>query len=409
MKFVFKMAFKHLLSSKIQSALIIMAVALGVLVIIFIPAINLGFYKELLDKTINTSPHITISKSSDEREPKTLKVVDDQWYINKDNTTLENKRIQSYKNIIKDISSLESVIGAAPLVSNNATLINGEQTLNVEFIGITYPDYQQVVDIDKDLLVGTYTELNPDGIVPSQRIADKLKATVGDTITLSSRNATIPLKITGLYSSGFYSKDLSIVYVSLNTAQRLSGLTSQVDSVGVKVKDPWKAEKIAMDITYLTGFFTQSWKVDNESLLSEIAQFDYIMIIINSVIMLAVSAGVLGIMIILINAKSKQIGMLKALGVTSPKVIQIFVLEGILLSLLGAIVGSLLATGSIMYINANPMTISENYGVSEMKAIYSLPVYGQGFLLAICSSTIAAFIPAYFASKIDPAEVLKSQ
>jgi len=128
----------------------------------------------------------------------------------------------------------------------------------------------------------------------------------------------------------------------------------------------------------------------------------------NSVIMVAIGAGVLGIMIILINSKHKQIGMLKALGVTSAGVVKIFVLEGFILSVFGALIGSLLGTLSIYLFNVFPMQISETYGVSEIKGVYKFSIYAQAIILAIATGCIASFIPAYMSSKIDPAEVLKS-
>jgi lipoprotein-releasing system permease protein len=408
MNFTIKLALKHILSSKIQSLLVISAVALGVLVIIFIPAINDGFYNELLDKTINTSPHLNIERYEDTGEITTLKVIDDKWFLNKDKTTLKDRRIQSYPSVIKNIKDIEGIMGASPIVVNSGTLINGEKKLNVQYNGVLYPEHQDVVDINKDLVIGSYKKLNPDGIAISRKIAEKLRLEYNDTVVLATSDSSKTLKVVALYDSGFVSKDNSTVYVALSTAQNLSNIGHQVDSVGVKIKDPWHIESIATQITYATGFEVKTWKDDNESLLSEIQSFTYVMFLINLTIMMAVAAGVLGIMIILINSKYKQIGMLKALGVTSKGVMKIFVLEGFLLSFFGALVGSILATLLIHYYNSNPIPISENYGVTDLKGVYKLSIYLQGIILAFFSGCFAAFIPSYFASKIDPAEVLKS-
>lgn len=408
MMFTIKLALKHLLSSKKQSALIIVAVALGVLVIIYIPSINLGFYEELLNKTINTSPHISITRYEDIDEIESLEVINNRWILNKNKTMLINRRIQSYKSVISQIRKIKGIEAYSPYVINNGTLINGEKNLNVTYYGILYPKEQEVVDIDKDLVIGSYEKLNPDGVAISQRMASKLKVYLGDTVILSTSTSSKVLKVVALYNSGFYNKDSTTIYISMNTAQSLLNIGNQVDGIGIKTKDPWKVKELAQTITYKTGLQAKSWQDDNASLLSEIATFYQIVAIINLTIMLAVAAGVLGIMIIMINAKQKQIGMLKALGVTSFGVIKIFVLEGVILSLLGALVGSLLSTGAIAYYNAHPFEVQENYGVSDMRAIYDLGVYAQATLLSLLSGSIAALIPAYFASKVEPAEVLKS-
>jgi lipoprotein-releasing system permease protein len=409
MKFELYLALKHLLSSKTQSLLVIMAVALGVLVIIFIPAINDGFYNELLDKTINTSPHIQVTRYDDLNEMQTLKVIEGQWYLNKDKTTLKNRRIQSFRSVMNEIENIENIIGYSPYVIDSGNLLNGEKNINIQYTGILYPEYQNVVNIDKDLIVGSYERMNPDGIVISDKIAEMLHLEYQDSVVLSTTHGTRTLKVVGLYNSGFISKDNSTVYISLNTAQNLSNISNQVDGIGIKVKEPWRVEPVANEITFATGLQSQTWKDDNESLLTEIESFTYVMFLINLTIMLAVAAGVLGIMIILINAKHKQIGILKALGVTSNGVIKIFVLEGFILAFGGAIVGALMATALIAFYNANPIPISENYGVTEIKGVYKLSTYLQAILLSFFAGSIAAFIPSYFASKLDPAEVLKSQ
>lgn len=408
MRFVLSLAFKHIFSRISQSLLIILAVALGVLVIVFIPAINDGFYNELLNKTINTSPHIQVTRYDDITDMTSLKVVDKKWTLNRDKTTLKTRRLQAYRQVLSELDGINGVVAYSPYVNNNASLISGDKNLNVIYNGILYPEQQEVVDINKDLIFGGFNKLNPNGIVVSQKIADKLRVDLLDSITISSSHASKNLKIVGIYSSGFISKDETTVYISLNTAQNLSGIGNQVDGIGVKVKDPWHIEGVATDITYKTGLESKTWKDDNESLLAEIASFAYVMFLINATIMLAIAAGVLGIMIILINSKQKQIGMLKALGVTSSGVIKIFVFEGFILSLMGAALGSLLATLLMLFYNAYPIPISENYGVSEIKCIFKLSIYMQGVILAVVCGCLAAFIPAYFASKIEPAEVLKS-
>lgn len=408
MRFIFFLACRHLLSSKIQSLLIIFAVALGVLVVIFVPAINLGFYAELLNKTIDTSPHISITRYDEINDLMTLKVIDNDWTLNKDKTLLKTRRIQSYQSVMKNIKGIEGITAGTPLIVESGTLINGEKNLNIQYNGIIYPQYQGVVNIDKDLVIGNYNKINPDGIAISQRIADKLRVELNDTVFINTAYAKKAFKIVAIYASGFITRDETTVYIALSAAQNLTGIGNQVDSIGVKVENPWYVDPIAEQLTLKTGLEAATWKDDNEALLSEIASFNYIMFIINFTIMAAIGTGVLGIMIILVNSKHKQIGMLKALGVTSKGVIAIFVVEGLLLSLIGAIIGSILGTGTIAYFNAFPMQISENYGVSSIRGVYDASIYAQAIILAIAAGSLAALIPSYMSSKIDPAEVLKS-
>lgn len=408
MRFAFKLALKHLLSSKSQSLLIIFAIALGCVVIIWVPGVNDGFYQELLNKTVNTSPHINIRRYDEVTDIKNLRVNNNQWKLNSDKTTLKTRRIQSYASVINEIRTVKDIVASTPTVNDNAAIINGEKNLNVNFIGIQYPSYQDVVDIDKDLVEGTYTKLNPDGIAISQKIAEKLRIELNDSVSINTAHSTKTLKIVAIYNSGFITKDLTTIYISINTAQSLSGIGNQVDDVGIKVVNPWYVEDIAKQITFNTGLEATTWKDDNESLLAEIGSFTYIMFLMNSVIMIAIGAGVLGIMIILISSKHKQIGMLKALGVTSIGVIKIFVLEGLILSVFGAILGSILGTLAIYLFNLFPMPISDTYGVSEIRGIYKFSIYAQAIILAIITGCVASFIPAYLSSKVDPAEVLKS-
>jgi lipoprotein-releasing system permease protein len=408
MRFAWNLALKHLFSSKVQSLLVILAVGLGVLVIVFIPALNDGFYIELLDKTINTSPHIRITRPDEIGKITNLKIINNDWHLFHDKTTLQNRYIQSYQGIIKKINTIPGIIGIAPYITDSGSLINGDKNLNVQYNGILYPEYQSVVDIDKELVAGGYDKMAPDGIVISSKIAENLRAELNDTLILTTTQGRRTLKIVGLYNSGFISKDNTTTYISLSTAQNLGNIGNQVDGIGIRVMDPWHVEDISRKLYFRTGLQVKTWKDDNESLLTEIGSFTYIMFLINFTIMMAVASGVLGIMIILINSKYKQIGMFKALGVTSKGVINIFVIEGFLLAIIGAIVGCLFATALIAFYNANPIPISENYGVSEIKGVYKASIYLQAFFLAIISGCVAAFIPSYFASKLDPAEVLKS-
>lgn len=397
-RYAVKLAIRHLLSHPGQSALLMAGVALGVSVFIFMSALIGGLATLLTLRTVGSIPHVVLEMP--DRDPailspsaRTLSV------LQKDLSRRD--QIAIWQPVIPIIERTPGVIAVSPQIRGSAFVERGQAIAPVGVIGVMPGKLSAIADIDR-AIVGGSSNLPTDGILIGSVLARDLGLRVGQVVLLmSDRGRSRSFRIGGIFTLGIASADRQVVYLNFTTARALFDLTTGISRIEIKVAPATAAPGIAERLRRSTGLKATAWTEDNKQLFEGLDAQARTGTIIKAFSLVTIIVGIASAMLLSIVRRQAEIGIMRAMGASRGLVISIYVLEGTLIGLVGAVAGALAAWLALLPLPP----------VSEVSS-GNLPIDRQqgGFLLAIALTTIAAMLasilPARRAAHIDPVEAI---
>ncbi|MCM0647191.1 FtsX-like permease family protein [Clostridium swellfunianum] len=380
----FKIAVRFLKSSKGQTALIALGIAVGVSVQIFIGSLIQGLQKSLINKTIGNSSQITISSNTND------------------------KTIENYKNIKDKINALDTGIINLSITADGPALIKDDsKTYSVLVRGMDLDASDKIYNIKDRLYEGSEPkEINE--VIIGKELQKELNLKLGDELEiLANSGQPKKLTVTGFYDLKVASINKSWMLTTLETSQGLFSLDNKATGVEMQVKDIFKADIIADELAAVMpdNVKVDNWKAQNAELLSGLNGQSVSSIMIQVFVLVAVVLGIASVLAITVVQKSRQIGILKAMGIKDRTASLIFLFEGLLLGILGAVLGVLLGLSlSLMFTKfaLNPD------GTPVVSLYIDYNFIALSALIALASATLAALIPARRSSRLNPIEVIKN-
>ncbi|WP_346868457.1 MULTISPECIES: ABC transporter permease [unclassified Clostridium] len=384
MKLAYNIAIRFLKSSKGQTVLIALGIAVGVSVQIFIGSLIQGLQIGLLDKTIGNTSHITITSKTDD------KLIDD-WKSKSDKLVGIDG--------IKDISVASDF---------NAFLNSQSNDYAILVRGFNMDDADRIYNIKNRIYEGTFPK-GEDEIILGKEFQKESDVKLGDNVDITTATGSKKaVKIVGFYDLKVASINKNWVMTTLKTSQELFKFEDKITAIEMKVNDPFNADEISSIIN--SNFFgeelkVENWKEENEQLLSGLKGQSVSSIMIQVFVLIAVLLGIASVLAISVVQKSKQIGILKAMGIKDKTASQIFLFQGAILGVLGAILGVALGIG-LLFIFTKFAVNADGTPVVDVYIDYKF--IGFSGIIAIISATLAALIPAIKSSKLSPMEVIKN-
>lgn len=384
--FEFFIAKKHILEKKKQSFIGIIGIMIGVTVLIVSIGISNGLDKNMIGSILSLSSHISVYD-------------------------VENKN--EYEKIENKIKEISGVKGVLPKVSTQGLIkyrgIYGDYVSGVKIEGLDIEKAKTAIDIEKKIVHGKINSEKRNGIYIGNELFRQLGANIGDKISLvSAENQELPLEITGVFESGYYDYDISMVIIPLTTAQYMMYMGDNITNLEITLFNPYDADKISDVLSEKYGLFNRTWGDQNKNLLSALALEKTVMIVVFSLIVVIAGFVVWVIMNMLVREKIKDIGIMRAMGFSTQNIMKIFLIEGITLGVVGIFIGVLLSLGILWYI--------ENYSISGITSIYYLSkipveISLKEILIIIFVNFIVIFLssvfPAYRAGKMETMEALR--
>ena len=384
--FEFFIAKKHILEKKKQSFIGIIGIMIGVTVLIVSIGISNGLDKNMIGSILSLSSHISVYDVEHKNEYEKI----------------ENK--------IKEISGVKGVL---PKVSTQGLIkyrgIYGDYVSGVKIEGLDIEKAKTAIDIEKKIVHGKINSEKRNGIYIGNELFRQLGASIGDKISLvSAENQELPLEITGVFESGYYDYDISMVIIPLATAQYMMYMGDNITNLEITLNNPYDADKISDILSDKYGLFNRTWGDQNKNLLSALALEKTVMIVVFSLIVVIAGFVVWIIMNMLVREKIKDIGIMRAMGFSTQNIMKIFLIEGITLGVIGIFIGVLLSLGILWYI--------ENYSISGITSIYYLSkipveISLKEILIIVFVNFIVIFLssvfPAYRAGKMETMEALR--
>lgn len=406
-------AFRYITSNLRQSIIITAAMSIGVTLIIWIPSINLSFFGDLIDKSVESSPHITITKELDtfERNKDTFDLIFvDKKLLLEDQVLTRKREIRAYKEVIENIKDVPRIEAMAPFVEQQGFVIRGAEERGAQIRGIIPDKEVQIIDIEEDIVEGEIRNLGINDIAVGVTLADKLNVGLGDRVIVTGpRGTSKNLKVIGIFSTGLRANDEFKVYVSLKTGQQIFELGNSVNGIGIKVSDIYEAENIAEKLRNITGLKVDSWMVENRQILDQINRFRLIIVFINFLIIFSAASSITSVFSMLIASKSREIGILKSMGAKSHSIMALFVTQAVFLSLIAYFIGLLGAKLLLIWYGGLIEEAGETFltsGVPEFKI--SVPYAVLAFFYSQFTSILASVIPSYQAAKLNPVEAINA-
>jgi lipoprotein-releasing system permease protein len=393
-----KLAFRHLLSQPGQTALLMAGVALGVSVFIFMSALIGGLATLLTLRTVGSIPHVVLEMP--DRDPATLSnSPGGQVVLQKDLSRRD--QIAIWQPVIPIIEKAAGVIAVSPQIRGSAFVERGQTVAPVGVIGAMPGKLSDIADIDSAIVAGS-SNLPADGILIGSVLARDLGLRIGQVVQLTSdRGRKRSFRIGGIFTLGIASADRQSIYMNFTTARALFDLSTGISRIEIKVQPATDAATIAARLRRSTGLKATAWTEDNQQLFEGLDAQARTGTIIKAFSLVTIIVGIASAMLLSIVRRQSEIGIMRAMGASRSLVISIYVLEGTLIGLIGAITGA--AAAWLALLPLPPVSAIKSGG---------LPIDSQqgNYLLAIMLTTLAAMaasiLPARRAAHIDPVEAI---
>jgi lipoprotein-releasing system permease protein len=380
-------AIRHITSNKKGTAFTLFTVAVAVGVIVMSLGLTSGSLAQIVQNTVEKNPHVVILPKPGE----------DYIYL--------------YRSLSRYVSQYPGVIASVPRLTAQGAVRYRDQVQGIEFIGADPEEEDRLMQVSESVVFGNFSDLRLKrraaflGIT----LAENLEVRPGNDIYVSMSNRTVKLKVEGLIEKGTV-KDSNLVYLSLDTAQELVGQGDVISEVGVKLSDYQDAPALAREIRYRTPYRVESWQDFNREIARFLGTQTRINVIFYGLIFLISGFVVANTTIMIVRRRTKEIGMLMAMGATRRSILKIFLLENLILSPPAGILGVLLGVGFGKAIESYPLDMGAS-GMGVTKIVLDLrpefAIYALFFALVL--NALSGIYPAYLASGFDPVEAIASE
>jgi lipoprotein-releasing system permease protein len=376
-------------------------VAVGVMALIIALALMTGLQGELRDRIVGSAPHVYVMKRGG----------------------LTDLRAEMQK-----LRHVPHVVGAAPALLGKALVSahGGEAFITIKGVDPTLE--VSVTDIARAMRAGRLDTLDrqegdrPDGIVIGDALARQLRVSVGDQVTVLTPEGTLSpigmiprprrLEVAGIFSLGLFEFDSEYGFVGMNVAERLLGRT-EPDFVQLRLDDIYRAPEVANEVTRRLGasYLAQDWADMNRSLFSALRLEKIAMGITIGLIVMVAALNIVASLVLLVMEKSRDIAILKTMGASKRSVTSIFMLQGLIIGLVGTLAGAIGGAVLVFVLDRYrliqiPMDV---YQVSHVPFRIQPLDFAAVIAAAILICFLATIYPSRQASRLDPAEALRYQ
>ena len=375
-------------------------ISLGVAVLIIVMSVMNGFRTELVNKIVGFNSHITVKPYEQQIDIKDIK----------------NRKLELISNNLIISNSSEGII------------INDQNSKGIILRGYSEDDFSKLELINNSNFTGVNKKLSKNFISIGRELSFNFDLQIGDNISIMSSSGietiigNLPKQktfmVSSIFDSGLADFDNNIIFLNLKTLEEFSNLNEKDHNLEIYLKDPQQIEnqkKIVQDI--FPNHYVFTWADMNKSLFSALKVERNVMFIILSLIIIVAAFNIISGLTILVKNKTKDIAILKSIGVLNNSITKIFFLVGVIIGTSATLFGILLGVTFSIYVENIREFISTTFNLTlfpeEIYFLSKMPSeinISSIFLIAICSifiTILVSIFPAMKAAKLDPIKSLK--
>lgn len=403
MPLVVYLAWRFLVDGKAQSTLIVIGVAVGVSVQVFVSSLIAGLQKDLVAQTVDVQPHVIIERASD--EPRSVRPREEGTLVvtRAARSSQRLRSIDGWSRLVVELERTPGVRAASPMISGPGIAVHGESTASVVVQAVIAERWKAIVPMDEKVVSGAF-ELSVQDIAIGVDLAEKLGVSLGDKIRLETAGGRGDLfAVRAIFDLGNNEANARTAFVALRSGQMMFDLPGGATHIDASVIDVFDAERIAGSVRASTGLDVVSWMESNAQLLSALKAQSSSTAMIEVFVLLAVAMGITSVLVVSVVERRGQIGILRAIGTTRRNVVGVFLLQGAAMGLAGAIAGS--ALGALFAWTFQLATAAPDGTLRTIEYTPSLFLKALG--IASMTGVLAAVLPARHASRLDPAVAIR--
>jgi len=407
----YKIAFTHLSSRLKQTIVAVLSVTFGISMYVFMNSFMNGVNDTQTDMAFSSLAHIRVYNDRPEDRTNLLVGKTKQNEV----VHLRNPRVIQYTEGIKsseqyiDLLEQHSAVSAvAPEVNLNVFFQNGALKVNGRIAGVDPVKEDDLFQTKDYILSGEWDALRyrSDGIVIGVGLANKLSVRLNDNVVvMTSDGVTKSYEVLAIFQTSVNSVDDTKGYIRISSARQLiSKNMSYVTDIQANLEDYNKAKDIAYALNASIPYKVESWQESNEQLVAANELRDIIALAVSLTILLVAGFGIYNIMNMTVNEKIREIAILKAMGFDGADVVQIFLVQSIIIGLIGGLVGMGLGNLVCRVVDQLPFEIA---GLTNLPVAYRTIDYAMAFFFGLITTFIAGYLPAKKAAEIDPVEIIR--
>lgn len=393
----------------LQTVVAIGGIATGVTALILVLGLMNGLRDDLRDRILTASPHLRVL------------------------TFGEGLRMEGWREASEIIRGVEGVVAVAPEVVTGTMVQNMARHVELAKVAGLEPGEgtEVVTGVAQVMVQGDFTPRPPDdeidaGVVLGTRLALRLNVGPGDRLRLvSPASAQVSrvtgtvtpvwwvVEVTGIFETGMYIYDAEFVMMDRASAQRFAGLDSAVSTLAVRVADPWAAPLVAERIDSVLGYpyRTDTWQEQNASLFAALKLEKLAMGLVIFFIMIVAAFNIVGTLTMVVAFKTREIGILRAMGLSAQGIGRIFLAQGAIIGAIGTGIGVTLGLAISLLVDRGGLIKID----PQVYFIEKLPIRTEVLdvvvimVVAMALAIVATIHPARQAAKLEPVEAIRAE
>lgn len=407
MRFELLVALRFLREGRGQTIFILLGISIGVAVQVFLGTLIAALQEDLINATVGRSAHLVLKAKTSEPLPISKRAHTSSIRTAYLEGTFERRDepLSAWLQLVTMLDAEASLTAVSPVAEGNGFLQRGGERWPVVIRGVQLERATGIYDFEEALVSGDF-EIGGNRVLMGRDLADEARLIPGDNFTVEIPGAGNQIfSVAGVFDLGVQSLNETWLFFDQRRAQRLLGLGDDVTRIEMQVANVFAADNLGSNLERrLADVTIENWKEQNRELLSGLQAQSSSSVTIQVFVLLAVTLGIASVLAVSVVQKSRQIGILKAMGTRSTSASRIFLFQGGLLGLAGSILGSGFGLAmTYLFLWGTTIATGQPLFSLDFDPSYAAVVV----IIATLASLLSATFPARKSARLDPIDVIR--